>query len=123
MVDALRDYVAAFILAGLDPHIGSELEFFAPSVDYFGARNVSREKVERDLVRYDERWPVRRFWLDGGIIVQRRTGTSIEFVFPLRYELRNGSKHASGKVMKSLSLIAGGDNEMQIVAVNESKAR
>ena len=121
--EAMRNYVAAFILAGLDPHIGSELEFFAPHVDYFGARNVSREDIERDLVRYDRQWPVRRFWLDGDISVRRRTATSIEFVFPLRYELRNGSKHASGKVMKSLSLIAGGDNEMQIVAVNERKAQ
>jgi Putative peptidoglycan binding domain len=121
--DALRNYVAAFILAGLDAHIGSELEFFAPRVDYFGARNVPRERVERDLVRYDRQWPDRRFWLDGDIQVKRRTGNSIEFVFPLRYELRNGSKQASGKVMKSLSLIAGGDNEMQIVAVNEIKSQ
>ena len=121
--EAMRNYVAAFILAGLDPHIGSELEFFAPRVDYFGQPNVSREKIERDLFRYDRRWPVRRFWLDGAISVQRRTPSSIEFVFPLRYELRNGSKRASGKVMKSLSLAAGGDDEMQIVAVNETKAQ
>ncbi len=119
----MRNYVAAFILAGLDPHIGSELEFFAPQVDYFGARNVSRERIERDLVRYDRQWPERRFWLDGDIQVKRRSGAAIEFVFPLRYELRNGSKRASGKVMKSLSLVAGGDNEMQIVAVDEHKAQ
>lgn len=121
--EAMRNYVAAFILAGLDPHIGSELEFFAPQVDYFGARNVSRERIERDLVRYDRQWPERRFWLDGDIQVKRRSGAAIEFVFPLRYELRNGSKRASGKVMKSLSLVAGGDNEMQIVAVDEHKAQ
>jgi Putative peptidoglycan binding domain len=120
---AMRNYVAAFVLAGLDPHIGSELEFFAANVDYFGARNVPREKIERDLVRYDREWPERRFWLDGDIRVRRRTATSIEFDFPLRYELQNGSKHASGKVIKSLSLFAGGDNEMQIVAVNERKAQ
>jgi peptidoglycan hydrolase-like protein with peptidoglycan-binding domain len=121
--EAMRNYVAAFILAGLDPHIGSELEFFAPQVDYFGVRNVARAKIERDLIRYDRQWPERRFWLDGGISVRRRTTTAIEFDFPLRYELQNGSKHASGKVIKSLSLVAGGDNEMQIVAVNERKAQ
>lgn len=119
--DRLRDYVAAFVLAGLDPHIGSELEFFASHVDYFGAPNVPRERIEKDLVRYDRQWPQRRFWLDGDIRVERQTGTSIAFVFPLRYELRNGSKQASGKVMKSLTLLAGGDNEMQIIAVNEKK--
>ncbi len=119
--ERLRDYVAAFVLAGLDPEVGSELEFFAKHVDYFGAGNVSREKIERDLVRYDRQWPVRRFWLDGDIQVKRRSGTSIEFVFPLRYELRNGSKQASGKVMKSLTLLAG-DNDLQIIAVSESKS-
>jgi peptidoglycan hydrolase-like protein with peptidoglycan-binding domain len=120
--EALRNYVAAFILAGLDPHIGSELEFFGPRVDYFGARNVPREQIERDLVRYDRQWPERRFWLDGDIQVKRRSGSSMEFAFPLRYELRNGSKRASGKVIKNLTLIAGADNGMQIVAVNETKA-
>jgi len=119
--DRLRDYVAAFVLAGLDPQIGSELEFFASHVDYFGAPNVSRERIKQDLVRYDRQWPERRFWLDGDIRVERQTGTSIAFVFPLRYELRDGSKQASGKVMKSLTLLAGGDNEMQIIAVNEKK--
>jgi peptidoglycan hydrolase-like protein with peptidoglycan-binding domain len=120
--EAMRSYVAAFILAGLDPHIGSELEFFGPNVDYFGSRNVPRKQIERDLVRYDRQWPERQFWLDGDIRVRRRTPTSIEFDFPLRYELRNGSKHASGKVIKSLSLIADADNEMQIIAVDERKA-
>lgn len=120
---AMRNYVAAFILAGLDSHIGSELEFFAANVDYFGARNVPREKIEQDLVRYNRAWPERRFWLDGDIRVRRRTTTSIEFDFPLRYELQNGSKRASGKMIKSLSLFAGRNNEMQIVAVNEKKAQ
>jgi peptidoglycan hydrolase-like protein with peptidoglycan-binding domain len=44
---AMRNYVAAFILAGLDPHIGSELEFFAANVDYFGARKVERTRRHR----------------------------------------------------------------------------
>jgi len=40
--------------------------------------------------------------------------------FPLRYELRNGGKHSSGKIEKTLVLEPGGD-DFQIVAVNESK--
>ena len=41
--------------------------------------------------------------------------------FPLRYELRNGAKHASGKINKILVVEPAGD-DLQIVAVNERKA-
>ena len=42
---------------GTDPKIGSDLEFFAPQVDYFGEKKVNREKIRRDLLHYDRRWP------------------------------------------------------------------
>jgi peptidoglycan hydrolase-like protein with peptidoglycan-binding domain len=41
LTERLRDYVGAFVLAGLDPQVGAELEFFADQVDYFGERNVA----------------------------------------------------------------------------------
>jgi hypothetical protein len=119
--ERLRDYVAAFILAGIDPHVGSELEFFASQVEYFGAANVSRERIRRDLLRYDRQWPDRRFWLDGDIAIQPQAGNGVKVVFPLRYELRNGSRRASGKVLKSLTLYRGSDNQFEIIAVNEHK--
>lgn len=119
--DRLRDYVAAFVLAGLDPHVGSELEFFASHVDYFGASNVSRDQIQQDLVRYDREWPERRFWLDGDIKTLPQTGNAVKLVFPLRYELRNGQKRASGKVLKTLTLMKLGGNQLEIIAVNERK--
>ena len=120
--DSLRDYVEAFVQAGLARPVGSELKFFAERVDYFGAPNVARQQIQRDLVRYNKKWPHRRFWIDGDVQVERQSGNEIKLLFPLRYELRNGSRHASGKVLKSLTLVKTADNEMQIVAVNESKA-
>src|SRR5207244_11537719 len=33
--ERLRDYVGAFVLAGLDPHVGSETDFFAARVQYY----------------------------------------------------------------------------------------
>src|SRR5439155_14067628 len=120
--DSLRDYVEAFVQAGLARPVGSELKFFAERVDYFGAPNVARQQIKRDLVRYNRKWPHRRFWIDGDVQVERQSGNEIKLLFPLRYELRNGSRHASGKVLKSLTLVKTADNKMQIVAVNESKA-
>jgi peptidoglycan hydrolase-like protein with peptidoglycan-binding domain len=119
--DRLRDYVAAFVLAGLDPQVGSETEFFADRVDYFGERSVTREKVRRDLQRYNNRWPERKFWLEGDLVVSP-IKDKIKVSFPLRYDLRSGSKRTSGKVWKTLVLEKTGTDDFQIVGVNERKA-
>jgi len=95
--ERLRDYVAAFLLAGLDPQLGSETEFFADRVDYFGERNVTREKIRRDLQQYNDRWPERTFWLVGDLEVSP-DNDKLRVSFHLRYELRSGSKRSSGKV-------------------------
>jgi peptidoglycan hydrolase-like protein with peptidoglycan-binding domain len=117
----VRDYVEAFVQAGLTRPPASELKFFAGRVDYFGAPNVPRQQIERDLVRYNQKWPHRTFWIDGDIQVQEHSGDEIQLLFPLRYDLRNGSRHASGKLLKSLTLLKTSNDEMQIVAVNEWK--
>jgi hypothetical protein len=120
--DRLRDYVAAFVLAGLDPQVGAETEFFADRVDYFGVPNVTREKIRRDLQRYDNHWPERKFWLAGELMV-RPIQDRLEVSFPLRYELRSGSRRSSGQVRKTLVLEKMGADDFQIVSVNERKAR
>ena len=121
--ERLRDYVGAFVLAGLDPQTGAELEFFADRVDYFGQKNVSREKIRRDLIRYDERWPQRRFSLAGGLDVAPVSASSVRVVFPLHYELGNRSKKASGSVRKTIVLQTTPNDDLQIVAVNEQKLK
>src|SRR6478609_6157347 len=55
--ERLRDYVAAFVLAGLDKNVGAEAEFFADRVGYYDQGEMDREKIQQDLKRYDERWP------------------------------------------------------------------
>jgi peptidoglycan hydrolase-like protein with peptidoglycan-binding domain len=120
--DRLKDYVAAFVLAGLDPQVGAETEFFADRVDYFGERGISREKIRQDLQRYNNRWPQRGFWLAGELDVSAMED-KLKVTFPLRYELRNGLKRATGKVLKTLVLEKAGADDLQIVAVNEQKTR
>lgn len=120
--ERLRDYVGAFILAGLDPGVGAELEFFADRVKYYGDGLVGREKIQRDLQRYNERWPQRRFWLAGEVDVQPQADSRLRVTFPLRFELRNGSKQSSGKVRKSLLVEVAGE-DLQIVAVSEQKLK
>jgi hypothetical protein len=120
--ERLRDYVAAFVLAGLDPKVGAELEFFADRVNYFG-EHLSREQVRRDLLRYDARWPERRFWLAGNIEVGSESDQHFSITFPLRYELTGKSERASGTVQKTLVLQKTGKDDLEIVAVSEKKAK
>jgi hypothetical protein len=119
--ERLRDYVGAFVLAGLDPQVGAEAAFFADRVQYYDQGMKNREKIRADLERYDSRWPGRKFWLAGDITVEPQTGKRVRVTFPLRYELRNGAKHASGKVAKTLVLEQAGA-DLQIVAVSERTA-
>lgn len=118
--ERLHDYIAAFVLAGLDPQVGAETEFFADKVDYYGEAGVTREKIRRDLQRYDERWPERAFVLAGPLEVHP-IGDRLKVTFPLSYQLRNGSRKAAGKVWKTLLLEKTGQDDFQIVAVNERR--
>ena len=120
--ERLRDYVGAFVLAGLDPQISAEAAFFADRVQYYNEGMKDREKIREDLKRYDSRWPERKFWLAGDITVEPQTDKRVRVTFPLRYELRNGGKRSSGKVDKTLVLERAGD-DLQIVAVNERTAK
>ena len=120
--ERLRDYVGAFVLAGLDPQVGAETAFFADRVQYYNEGMKDREKIREDLKRYDARWPQRQFRLTGGINVEPQTDNRVRVTFPLKYELRNGAKHASGKINKTLILESSGD-DLQIIAVNERKIK
>ncbi|HKS04518.1 MAG TPA: peptidoglycan-binding protein [Chthoniobacterales bacterium] len=120
--ERLRDYVGAFVLAGLDPNVGSEADFFADRVTYYNQGLKDRDEIREDLKRYDSRWPGRKFWLAGDISVKPQGDQRMRVTFPLRYELRNGAKHLSGKVAKTLVIEQAGD-DLQIVAVNERKAK
>jgi hypothetical protein len=120
-VERLKDYVGAFVLAGLDPHVGAEADFFADRVHYYDQGRMSREKIREDLKRYAQRWPDRRFWIAGEIKIEPENGNRTRVTFPLRYELRNGAKHSSGKIDKTIVLEPAGD-DFEIVSVNERKA-
>jgi Putative peptidoglycan binding domain len=118
--ERVRDYVAAFVLAGLDKNVGAETEFFADRVDYYDSGALDREKIREDLKRYDERWPERHFWVAGQINIEPQSDNRVRVTFPLGFKLRNANRQSSGKVDKTLVLERAGD-DLQIVAVREVK--
>lgn len=119
--ERLRDYIAAFVLAGLAPKVGAELEFFADRVDYFGETNAGREKIRHDLIRYDQRWPERHFTLAGDLVITPQQNGRVRVAFPLRYDLRSPREHVSGLVRKTLTLQRTGQKDLEIIVVNEEK--
>ena len=120
-LERLHDYVAAFVLAGLDRNVGAEVEFYGDRVDYYDNGTMDREKIREDLKRYDEQWPERHFWIAGKITIEPQSDNRLRVTFPLGFKLRNGNRIASGKVDKTLVLEKTGA-DLQIVAVNERKA-
>jgi hypothetical protein len=119
--ERLRDYVGAFVLAGLDPHVGSEADFFADRVKYYDQGVIDREQIRNDLQDYAAHWPQRRFWFVGNIKIEPQHRKRVRVTFPLRYELRNGATSSSGTINKTLVLERAGE-DLQIVEVNETKA-
>ena len=119
--ERLRDYVGAFVLAGLDPHVGAEADFFADRVGYYDQGVMSREQIREDLKQYAARWPERRFWFAGDMTVEPQEGNRVRVTFPLRYQLRNRAQDSSGKIDKTLMLEMVGE-DLQVVAVSERKA-
>jgi hypothetical protein len=119
--ERLRDYVGAFVLAGLDPNVGSEADFFADRVKYYDQGVIDREKIRYDLQDYAASWPERHFWFVGNIIIEPQHRKRVRVTFPLRYELRNGAQYSSGTINKTLVLESVGD-DLQIVEVSERKA-
>jgi len=119
--ERLRDYVGAFVHAAVDPHVGSEADFFADRVKYYDQGVIDREQIRNDLQDYAARWPERRFWFVGNITIEPQRRNRVQVTFPLQYELRNGATYSSGTINKTLVLKPVG-NDLQIVAVNERKA-
>lgn len=116
--ERLRDYVAAFVLAGVEKNVGAEAEFFADRVEYYDSGTMDREKIREDIKRYDQRWPERHFWIAGTINIEPESDNRVRVTFPLGFKLRNGNRNSSGKVDKTLVLERAGD-DLQIVAVRE----
>lgn len=120
--ERMRDYVAAFVLAGVEKNVGAEAEFFADRVEYYDQGPMDREKIREDLKRYDERWPERHFWIAGAINVEPQSDNRVRVTFPLGFKLRNANRNSSGKVNKTLVLERAGD-DLEIVAVKEASER
>ena len=118
-IDQIRDFVSAFVVAGISEDVGAELQFFAEKADYYDSGTVSKAFIRKDILRYNQKWPVRRYWLDGEIrVLSEMEADPIEVRYQIRYAVRNQRRESSGKAVKTLKLRKT-QNGLAITSVRE----
>jgi hypothetical protein len=118
-MDQIRDFVAGFVVAGISEDVEAELQFYAERADYYESGLVSKDFIRKDVLRYNQKWPVRRYWLAGDTqILNGLEADPIEVRYQIRYEVKNQQKQSSGTAVKTLKLkkVAGG---LEIISVRE----
>jgi len=104
-IDQVRDFIAGFVVAGISPDVEAELQFYADKADYYDSGLVSKDFIRKDILRYDQKWPMRRYWLEGDVrILNGLEANPIEVQYQIRYFVKNQQKESSGTAVKTLKL-------------------
>ena len=115
----IQDFVAGFVVAGISENVEAELQFYAEKADYYDNGLVSKDFIKKDISRYNQKWPIRRYWLDGDIsILNGLEADPIEVRYQIKYTVRNQQKESSGTAIKTLKLRKTGDS-LEITSVRE----
>lgn len=92
------EFVKAYVESGnfTDPNF--ESSFYADSVDYFDNGVVSKAFVAQDVFKYDQRWPLRRYWVTSGPLVSIADPARdiVKAVVRLEFKVQNPQKQVVG---------------------------
>ena len=118
-MDQIRDFVAGFVVAGISPDVEPELQFYAEKADYYDRGIVSKDFIRNDILRYNDKWPTRRYWLDGDIqILNSVEADPLEVRYQIKYAVKSPQKEARGTAIKTLKLRKT-ENGLEIISVRE----
>ncbi len=118
-MDQIRDFVAGFVVVGINPDVEAELQFYAGEADYYESGVVTKDFIRRDILRYNQKWPIRRYWLVGDVqVLNGLEANPVEVQYQIRYLVENRQKKSSGTAIKTLKLqkSPGG---LEIISVRE----
>jgi hypothetical protein len=119
LTDQIRDFIAGFVVAGITSDIEPELQFYADEADYYDSGLVGKDFIRNDILRYNQKWPVRQYWLEGDVrILDEPEGDSISVQFQIRYVVQNQQKEGRGTAIKTLKLRKIQDG-LEIISVRE----
>ena len=101
----IQDFVAGFVVAGISEDVEAELQFYAEKADYYDSGFVSKDFIRKDISRYNQKWPIRRYWLDGDIsILNGLKADPIDVRYQIKYAVKNQQKESNGTAVKTLKL-------------------
>ena len=61
LMDQIWDFVAGFVVAGITSDVEPELQFYADKADYYDSGLVGKDFIRKDILRYNQKWPVRQY--------------------------------------------------------------
>jgi hypothetical protein len=118
-MDQIRDFVAGFVVVGINPDVEAELQFYAGEADYYDSGIVTKDFIRRDILRYNQKWPIRRYWLVGDVqVLNGLEANPVEVQYRIRYLVENRQKKSSGTAIKTLKLQKSPDG-LEIISVRE----
>ena len=113
----VRDYLATCESSKMD----AELGYYADRVNYFDHGTVSREFIEKDVLRYRKRWPSRDYQLLD-LDVAEVGENDLQVKFRIAYQVKSPEHKASGRTLNTFRIRRAGD-EMRLVALKEQRVR
>jgi peptidoglycan hydrolase-like protein with peptidoglycan-binding domain len=103
--EQVRDFIAGFVVVGIDENVEAELQFYAPKANYYDNGVVTKDFIRRDIKRYNQRWPTRRYWLVGDIrILNDPQADPIEVQYQIKYAVKNPQQERTGAAIKTVKL-------------------
>jgi hypothetical protein len=118
-LEQIRDFIAGFVVVGIDENVEAELQFYAPQANYYDSGEVTKDFIRRDIRRYNQKWPIRRYWLVGDIrVLNDPQADPLEVQYRIRYAVKNQQQERTGTAIKTVKLqkIPGG---FEITSVRE----
>ena len=105
LLEQIRDFIAGFVVVGIDENVEAELQFYAPKANYYDSGVVTRDFIGRDIRRYNQKWPTRRYWLVGDIrVLNDPQADPLEVQYRIKYAVKNREQERTGTAVKTVKL-------------------
>ena len=105
LLEQIRDFIAGFVVVGIDENVEAELQFFAPKANYYDSGVVTKDFIRRDIRRYNQKWPTRRYWLVGDIrVLNDLQADPLEVQYRIKYAVKNQQQETRGTAIKTVRL-------------------
>ena len=121
--DRISDFVKQFVAVNQQQDANATVDFYAPSVDYFGNRGRDHAFILRDVQKYNGQWPARRDSIDGDIHVEERIPNQqygVSFKLNFYAEDPKANDWSKGQVATTLDVRII-DGAPKIAAINQKR--